>query len=166
LPFSFASPSPPRYNQCREKRKSRISIIRGEGTALRHKILYCLRTCFPLGLFVLFVVRVWAQEISPADEQDFKEAQEAVKSAQGALAGKYAPETFKTSQDLLLVADESRMKKDAVKFSQASRLARAYAEMAIATAALKMEEEKLSLTLEELQRVRAEIERLKRNQGP
>ena len=133
---------------------------------MHHKILYFFNTGFALGLISLFVVKVWAQEISPANEQDFIDAQNALESAQGAHADTYSQETFKKGQDLLALANEARTQKDAVKFSQASRLARAYAEMAKATAALKAEEEKLSLTQEELQKVRAEIDQLKKGQAP
>jgi hypothetical protein len=137
-----------------------------EAMALGHKIVYFSKTGFAWGLILLFVVKVWAQEISPAHEQDFIEAQNALESAQGAHAETYSQETFKKAQDLLALAHEARTQKDAVKFSQASRLARAYAEMAKATAALKAEEEKLSLTQEELQKVRAEIDQLKKGQAP
>jgi hypothetical protein len=105
-----------------------------------------------------------AQPISPAMEQEFIDARNAVDAAQKAQAGKYAPEPLKQAQDLLVTAENARSFKDSVKFAQASRLARAYAELARATAELKTEEEKLAATQEELQKARAEIDRLKKAQ--
>ena len=105
-----------------------------------------------------------AQPISPAMEQEFLDAKNAVESAQKVQAEKYAPEPLKQAQDLLVSAENARSSKDAVKFAQASRLSRAYAELSRATAELKAEEEKLAATQEELQKARAEIERLKKSQ--
>ena len=134
--------------------------------ALGHKIIYFFKAGLAWGLILLFVINARAQEISPAHEQDFIDAQNALASAQGAQAETYSPETFKKAQDLLALANEARTQKDTVKFSQASRLARAYAEMAKATATLKAAEEKLSVTQEELRKVRAEIDQLKKGQAP
>jgi len=105
-----------------------------------------------------------AQPISPAMEQEFIDARNAVDAAQKSQAEKYAPEPLKQAQDLLVTAESARSFKDSVKFAQASRLARAYAELARATAELKTEEEKLAATQEELQKARAEIDRLKKAQ--
>jgi hypothetical protein len=134
--------------------------------ALRHKRLHYLRGGLALGLVLFFLASVSAQEISPANEQEFIDAQNALESAQKVRAEKYSPEPFKKSQDLLASASEAREKKDAVKFSQASRLARAYAELAKGIAELKMEEERLSLAQEERQKVRAEIDRLRQGKTP
>jgi hypothetical protein len=123
-----------------------------------------------LGFFVLATLLLgfggWAsaQPISPAMEQEFLDAKNAVDSAQKVQAEKYAPESLKQAQDLLVSAENARSFKDAVKFTQASRLARAYAELAKATAELKAEEERLAATQEELQKAKAEIERLKKSQ--
>jgi hypothetical protein len=105
-----------------------------------------------------------AQPISPAMEQEFLDARNAVDSAQKAQAEKFSPEPLKQAQDLLVTAENARNFKDAVKFAQASRLARAYAELARATAELKAEEEKLAATQAELQKAKAEIDRLKKSQ--
>ena len=124
----------------------------------------------PAGFFALAVLLLgfggWAsaQPITPAMEQEFFDAKNAVDSAQKAQGEKYAPEPLKQAQDLLVTAENARSFKDAVKFAQASRLARAYAELARATAELKAEEEKLAATHEELQKAKAEIERLKKSQ--
>ena len=105
-----------------------------------------------------------AQPISPAMEQEFLDARNAVDAALKGQAEKYAPEPLKQAQELLVTAENARSFKDSVKFAQASRLARAYAELARATAELKTEEEKLAATQEELQKARAEIDRLKKAQ--
>ncbi len=106
----------------------------------------------------------WAQPISPAMEQEFLDAKNAIDAAQKAQAEKFSPDPLKQAQDLLGSAERARTAKDAIKFTQASRLSRAYAELAKATAELKAEEEKLAATQEELQKARAEIERLKKSQ--
>ncbi len=105
-----------------------------------------------------------AQSISPAQEQEFTDAKTAIVTAQKAQAEKYAAEPLKQSQDLLMAAENARSFKDAVKFTQSSRLARAYAELARAIAELKTEEEKLVATQEELQKAKAEIDQLKKSQ--
>jgi hypothetical protein len=105
-----------------------------------------------------------AQPISPAMEQEFLDAKNAVDAAQKSQAEKYAPEPLKQAQDLLVTAENARSFKDSVKFAQTSRLARAYAELARAMAELKTEEEKLAATQDELQKARAELERLKKAQ--
>lgn len=104
-----------------------------------------------------------AQEISPAQKEEFIDAKVALEAAQRANAEKYALDTFKQAQELLVTADNARQFKDAVKFTQASRLARAYADLAKAIAELKSEEEKLAAAHEELQRAKAEIDRLKKS---
>jgi hypothetical protein len=105
-----------------------------------------------------------AQGISLAEEQEFSDARVAVEAAQKAKAEKYAPETLKQAQDLMITAGNARSSRDFVKFSQASRLARAYARLAKAIAELKIEEEKLAATYVELQKAKEEIERLKKSQ--
>ncbi len=126
---------------------------------------------FPVLLFTLALLLppfgggvALGQSISPAQEQEFTDAKNAVDAAQKAQAEKFAPEFLKKGQDLLVTAENARSFKDGVKFAQSSRLARAYAELARATAELKTEEEKLAATQEELQKAKAEIERLKKVQ--
>ena len=124
-----------------------------------------------ISLVMVFCILLWVvfspgitrgQGISPAQEQEFLDAKGALEAAQKAQAEKYASESFKQAQDLLATANNSRQLKDTVKFTQASRLARAYAELAKSIAELKAEEAKLAATREELQRARAEIDRLKK----
>jgi hypothetical protein len=124
---------------------------------------------FWFGLCVILVICsfsgfVRAQEISPVQEQEFIDAKAALEAAQKAKAEKYALENLKQAQGLLGTADKARKVKDSVKFTQASRLARAYAELAQALAELKSEEERLAAAREELQRTRVEIDRLKKSQ--
>jgi len=130
---------------------------------LIHKPLSLLRNLLPLAFLLALSGGVFAQEIGPAQEQDFMDGKNAMEAAQKAQAEKYAPEPLKQAQELLAMANEARSQKDPVKFSQASRLARAYAELAKATAELKAEEEKLALTQEELQKARTELDRLKKS---
>ena len=128
------------------------------------------KVCFPVFLLLLAILLLapggstLAQPISPAMEQEFIDARNAVNAAQKSQAEKYAPEPLKQAQDLLVTAENARSFKDSVKFTQASRLARAYAELARAQAELKTEEDKLAATQEELQKAKAEIDRLKKAQ--
>ena len=118
-----------------------------------------------LGILLLSSGRiVEAQSISPAQEQEFTDARTAIGAAQKAQAEKYAPEPLKQAQDLLVTAENARSFKDSVKFTQASRLARAYAELSRSIAELRTEEEKLAITQEELQKAKAEIDQLKKTQ--
>ena len=123
---------------------------------------------FRFGLCVILVICsfsgfVRAQEISPAQEQEFIDAKVAIETAQKANAEKYALENLKQAQDLLGTADNARQVKDPVRFTQASRVARAYAELAQALAELKSEEERLAAAREELRGTKAAIDRLKKS---
>ena len=123
---------------------------------------------FWFGLCVLLVICFFpgfarAQEITPAQEQEFIDAKAALDKAQKAQAEKYAPENFKQAQGLLGTADKARKAKDSVKFTQSSTLARAYAELAQTVAELKSGEERLAANREELQRTKAAIDRLKKS---
>ena len=91
------------------------------------------------------------------------EAKVAINAARKAQAEKYALETLKQAQDLYATAEKARQSEDGVKFTQASRLARAYAELARALAEVKTEEEKLAAIQEELENTRAEVDRLKKS---
>jgi hypothetical protein len=104
-----------------------------------------------------------AQAISPAQEQEFLDARRALEAAQESGADKYAAEFLQKARDLLVAAENAISFQDGVKFTQASRLARAYAELAKAVADLKTEEEKLAATQEALQQAKEELERLKRS---
>ena len=105
-----------------------------------------------------------AEGITLAQEQEWADAKVAIDAARRAKAEKYALEPLKQAQDLLVTADNARQSEDGVKFTQASRLARAYAELARAIAEVKSEEEKLAATQEELEKARAEVDRLKKSQ--
>jgi hypothetical protein len=127
------------------------------------------RISFFLGvLFLPLLIFSWGvahgQGITPSMEQEFSDAKSAIEAAQKAEAEKYAPEPLKQGQDLLTTAENARQAKDVVKFTQASRLARAYADLARAVSELKSETEKLVTVQDELQRAKAEIERLKKVQ--
>jgi hypothetical protein len=119
---------------------------------------------FTLLIIASFPGFAGAQGISLAQEQEFADAKVAIEAAQRAKAGKYAPEDIKQAQDLLVTAGKARSFQDSVKFTQASRLARAYAELAKTISELKSEEEKLAVTYEELEKAKEEVERLKKSQ--
>ncbi|MGC8811674.1 MAG: hypothetical protein ACP5Q3_15645, partial [bacterium] len=72
-------------------------------------------------------------------------------------------EPFQKAQDLIALAKKAKSLKDGIKFGQASRLARAYAELAQTIAELRSEEEKLAAAYEELYKVKAEINRLQKS---
>jgi hypothetical protein len=104
-----------------------------------------------------------AQTISPAQEEEFLEARKALEEAQKAGADKYASEPLEKARDLLVAAENALSFQDGVKFTQASRLARAHAELAKAIADLKTEEEKLAAAQEALQQAKEELERVKQS---
>jgi len=117
---------------------------------------------FSIFLFFSYISFAAAQGISPAQEQEFTDAKAALEAAKKAQAEKYSAEPLNKAQDLLITAENARAFKDGIKFAQASRLARAYAELAKSIAELKSEEEKLAAANEQLQKAKAEIERLKK----
>lgn len=104
-----------------------------------------------------------AETIPPGHEEEFREAVRAIGAAGAAHAEKFAPEPFERAQELLATAEIARGSNDAVKFSQASRLSRAYAELARTIAQLKTEEGKLAAAEDGLRKARAELEAVKRN---
>jgi hypothetical protein len=126
------------------------------------------RTVFPriaclLFLALCLVGPVWGQGFSPAQEQEFIDARQAVEQARSAQAEKYAAEALAKSGDLLLTAEKARASKDSALFTQASRLARAHAELAEAAAGLKREEQALAEANDALKKVKAEIEQLNKS---
>jgi hypothetical protein len=112
----------------------------------------------------LSAVPVMAQEISPAQAQEYENARDAVEAAQKVNSEIYAPEAMKRAHDLLAAAEGARVLKDGDKCAHVSRLARAQAELAKAVAELRGEEEKLNTANEELQKARLELQRVKKSQ--
>jgi hypothetical protein len=108
-----------------------------------------------------FAGNLWADSISPAQEQEFVDARGALESARSAQAEKYAPSHMKQAEDFLQTARRARQIPDAAGFSRASLLARAYAGLALALAELEMDVENLSVTQEAIQKAKAEIEQMK-----
>jgi uncharacterized iron-regulated membrane protein len=114
-----------------------------------------------LVLAAVFTGAVWAAGISPAQEQEFTDAKSALEEARSVQAEKFAPSYIKQAEDFLQTAKDARQIQDATGFSRASLLARAYAELAEASAKLETDVRKLSATQEELQKAKADIEQLK-----
>ncbi len=116
------------------------------------------------GVLVIFTLAgtVHGQGLSPAHEQEFIDAKTAIQAAQTAKADKYASDKLKEAIEFLNKAERAHSAKDDVQFSQASHMARALAESAKASSELKIEQEKLSATQIELQKVKAEIQRLEK----
>lgn len=114
-----------------------------------------------LMLTVSFVGDLWADNISPAQEQEFIDARDALEAARSAQAEKYAGSPMKQADDFLQTARKARQSQDAAGFSRASHLARAYAELALALAELEVNVESFSATQEAIQKAKAEIEQMK-----
>lgn len=104
---------------------------------------------------------LWADGITPAQEQEFTDARGALDSARNVQAGKFAPSYMKQAEDFLQTAQKARQIPDSAGFSRASLLARAYAELAEALAKLDIEVANLAATHDTLQKAKAEIEQLK-----
>ncbi len=117
---------------------------------------------FSLLFVAAFTGVAWADAISPSQEQEFMDARGALESAQKAEGGKFAPSYVKQAEDFLTTAGSARSIPDAAGFSRASRLARAYAELAKASAELNADVEMLATTHEALLKAKAEIERVKK----
>jgi hypothetical protein len=109
-----------------------------------------------------FAEPIRGQDLSPAQNQEYLDAKTSIEAARAAQAEKYSAEIMKKAGDFLEEAERVRSLKDGVQFTQASHLARVYAELAKATAELKREEENLAVTSDKLRKVKAEIERLKK----
>ena len=139
------------------------AFISGEIMILVKRFLSIVVFCSLL-LIPSFSGSVNAQGITPAQEHEFAAAKAAVEGARSVKADKYALETLQQAQDLLVTAESARPSKDGVKFTQASRLARAYAELAKTIADLRSLEDKLAATREELEKARGEVDLLKKSQ--
>jgi len=125
-----------------------------------------------LFLMILFVILVSlcisgplrGQDISPAMEQELFDAKAALTAAQNAQGERYSAGSVKKAHELLRNAESARSLKDSTRFDQSSRLARAYAELARAFAELKIEEEKLAGTINEIKKAKAETKRITKGQ--
>ncbi len=127
------------------------------------RLFLLMMSRFLLVLGVAFSDAASAENITPAQEQEFTDAKVALEAARKVPADKFALSYIKQAEDFLKTADSARQMKDVVRFSQASRLARSHAELAQALAELNVEVEKLATTNNELQKARAEIESLKKS---
>lgn len=114
-----------------------------------------------LMLAIIFAGDLWANSISPAQEQEFIDARDALESARSAQAERYTASHMKLAEDFLQSARKARQIPDAAGFSRASLLARAYAELALALAELEVNVENLSATQEAIRKAKAEIEQMK-----
>ena len=166
LHFFFTSCAAPRYNQPIDPsiNSSNPAFLSGEIMTFAKRFILWMGVFYFLLLNPSFLGFASAQGITPAQEQELVEAKAAIDAAQKAQAGKYAPETLMQAQDLCATAENARQSEDGVKFTQASRLARAYAELARAMAEVKTEEERVTAIQEELEKTRAEVDRLKKSQ--
>ena len=126
------------------------------------------RTLLQVLLSVLFILflggTALSQGFSAALEQEFMDARAALAAAQTVKAEQYEPEQYKSAAELLRKAETARSVKDEVLFTQSSRLARVYAESSKAWAELKAEQEKLAVVQGELEKIKAEIQRLRKAQ--
>jgi len=123
------------------------------------KIFHSLQVICSIVILVSPIGSALAQELSPAHEQEFMDARASVDAAQKENAAKYEPNKLKEAAEYLNKADQARIAKDDVQLSRASHLARAFAESARAWTELKIEQEKLSATQIDLQKLKAEINR-------
>jgi hypothetical protein len=123
----------------------------------------CLWVVCGLLIILFFAGPVRGADLSPAQEQEFIDAKAALETARQARAEHYSAGSLKKAVEYLEMAESVRPLKDGALFTQASRLARVYAELAEAVAELKGGEEKLAATNDELRKIKAEIERLKKN---
>ncbi len=101
-----------------------------------------------------------AQDVGPTQEQELRDAKTAIEAAQKGPAAKHSGAQLKAAQDSVLAAEEARKQKSGEKFGRAARLARAYAELAMAVGELGEERQNVASTQEAAKNARADIERL------
>ena len=115
---------------------------------------------------LLFIVGfsgpVQSQTLNPVLEQQFLDAKTALLAAQSAQADKYAPDKLKEAAECMTRADQARPTKDEIEFSQATRMARAFAELATVSSELEIKREKQAAIQTELQKIKAEIQGLEK----
>ncbi len=127
-----------------------------------NKALFPFVAGIVLGIVFLTAGRGFPQAGWSSAEQDFSAARAALAAAREVRGDQYAPKLLERAEELLASAGKARSEKDTVKFSQASRLSRAYADGARSTALLRAEEDRLAQARAELQKARAELEAVKR----
>lgn len=101
-----------------------------------------------------------ADASNPTSQEELIAARVAWQRAHEAQAERYAAPFLRQAEELLDRAEKARQANDDLTLTQASLLARRYAELAQTIAELKGEEEKLAATRGEWQRVRNELDRL------
>jgi hypothetical protein len=115
-------------------------------------------------LFILsFSGPVQSETMNPVLEQQFLDARTAILAAQSAQADKYAPDKLKEARECMTRADRARLAKDETEFSQATRMARAFAELATVSSELEIKREKQAAVKMELQKIKAEIQGLEKD---
>lgn len=113
-------------------------------------------------LLTAFTSVVSADTITPSHVQEFMDAKGALEAARKAEGEKYAPSYLKQAVDFVTNAESARSIPDAEAFSRSSRLARAYAELAKASAELNADLEKLTEIREALAKAKSDIDLLKK----
>ena len=101
-----------------------------------------------------------AQDVGPTQEQELRDAKTAIEAAQKGPAVKHAGAQIQSAQDSVLAAEEARKQKSGERFGRAARLARAYAELAMAVGDHGEERQNVVATNEAAKNARADIERL------
>jgi hypothetical protein len=129
-------------------------------------IMVLMKRSILLGTMLLFFSAtfaglLWAEGISPAQEQEFADAKDALEAARNVQAEKLASVYMKQAEEFLQTAQKARQIPDSTGFSRASLLARAYAELAEALAKLEIDAQSMAATSDALQKAKAEIEQLK-----
>jgi uncharacterized membrane protein len=115
-----------------------------------------------LSFVLAFSNVVQAESMEPAQEQEFSDAKASIENARSMQTEQLAPELMQQAQELIQTAVNARQSKDRVLFSHASRLARTYAELAKASAELQIDVGKLAAAKESLDKIKSEIEHLKK----
>jgi hypothetical protein len=123
-----------------------------------------VRTVCGMLLIISFAGAAYGQALTPAHEQEFIDAKAALEAAQVANAVKYEPDKLKEAEAFLKGAEHARFAKDEVQFSRSSHLARILSESARNWTELKISQEKLLATQDELARIKEEIRSLNKAQ--
>ena len=129
-------------------------------TELKLSKKFASKTILVSTALIVLCGTVNAQNISPAQRQEYADAKNEIDNALKLPSAKYAPVELKQAQESLQTAEKSFSTNDATKYGQFTRLARAQAQLTIALTDLGVETERSADTKLALQKAKDEIAQL------
>lgn len=111
-------------------------------------------------VFAAMPAPAWAGPLDPALEQEFSDAKRALDAARKLSGDEAVAALSKQADEFLRTAEEARSGQAPVQFARSVRLARSYAEFAVASSELNAVTAQLATADDDLRKTKAEIERL------